>query len=88
MLDRQKDKDSENSVKYAELLQHGIFPKQKHFDRLFSESFIFFRPLNIISGDFYWLAETDGVIYIVVGDCAGHGVPELLRSKKNYWKMN
>jgi serine phosphatase RsbU (regulator of sigma subunit) len=75
MLEQQKDRDFESNVKYAELLQHGIFPKHKHFDRIFSESFIFFKPLNIISGDFYWLAEYDGLIYLIVGDCAGHGVP-------------
>lgn len=79
-----KNIDFESSLKYAELLQQGIFPKQRHFDRIFSESFIFFKPLQIISGDFYWLAESDGLIYLIVGDCAGHGVPGAILSVLTY----
>ncbi len=76
----QKDIDFESSLKYAELLQQGIFPKQRHFDRVFSESFILFKPLQIISGDFYWLAESNGLIYLIVGDCTGHGAPGAMLS--------
>ena len=80
-LDRQqKETNFENSLKYAELLQQGIFPKQRHFDRIFSESFILFKPLQIISGDFYWLAESNGLIYLIVGDCTGHGAPGAILS--------
>jgi len=80
-LDRQqKETNFENSLKYAELLQQGIFPKQRHFDRIFSESFILFKPLQLISGDFYWLAESNGLIYLIVGDCTGHGAPGAILS--------
>jgi len=77
---KQREADFESSLKYAEILQQGILPKQRHFDRIFSESFILYKPLQIISGDFYWLAETNGLIYLVVGDCTGHGAPGAILS--------
>jgi len=79
-MTHKKNLEFESSLRYAELMQQGILPKQRHFDRIFSESFIFFKPLQIISGDFYWLAESDGLIYLIVGDCAGHGVPGAMLS--------
>ena len=80
----QKNVDFESSLKYAEFLQQGILPKYRHFERIFSESFIFYKPMQIISGVFYWLAEVDGLIYIAVGDCAGHGVPGAILSVLTY----
>ena len=80
MIEHEKIKEFESSLRYAELLQQGVFPKQRHFDRIFSESFVFFKPLQIISGDFYWLAESNGLIYLIVGDCTGHGVPGAILS--------
>ena len=68
------------SLKYAAFLQQGIFPKQRHFDRVFKESFVLYLPKEIVSGDFYWLAEVDDLVYIAVGDCMGHGVPAALLS--------
>ena len=69
-----------SSLKYAAFLQQGIFPKQRHFDRVFKESFVLYLPKEIVSGDFYWLAEVDDLVYIAVGDCMGHGVPAALLS--------
>lgn len=69
-----------SSLKYAAFLQQGIFPKQRHFDRIFKESFVLYMPKEIVSGDFYWLAEVDDLVYIAVGDCMGHGVPAALLS--------
>lgn len=69
-----------SSLKYAAFLQQGIFPKQRHFDRVFKESFVLYLPKEIVSGDFYWLAEVDELVYIAVGDCMGHGVPAAMLS--------
>ncbi|MGE0076565.1 MAG: PP2C family protein-serine/threonine phosphatase [Bacteroidales bacterium] len=74
------EKDLYNSLKYAAFLQQGIFPKQRHFDRIFKESFVVYLPKEIVSGDFYWLAELDDLVYVAVGDCMGHGVPAALMS--------
>jgi serine phosphatase RsbU (regulator of sigma subunit) len=70
-----------SSLKYAAILQQGILPKPRHFERVFDDSFILYLPQQIISGDFYWLSqEKDGLIYVAVGDCTGHGVPGAMLS--------
>lgn len=70
----------EESLNYAQFLQKALFPKQRHFDRIFKESFVLFKPKHYVSGDFFWLTERNGLIYIAVGDCAGHGVPGAILS--------
>jgi serine phosphatase RsbU (regulator of sigma subunit) len=70
----------EESLRYAEFLQKALFPKQRHFDRIFKDSFVLFKPMHFVSGDFFWLTERNGLIYIAVGDCAGHGVPGAILS--------
>jgi len=69
-----KIQDHNSSLKCASVMQQGILPKQKHFDRLFTDSFIIYKAQSHVSGDFYWLAEVNGYKYIAVGDCTGHGI--------------
>ena len=63
-----------SSLKCASVMQQGVLPQQKHFDRLFKDSFILFKPQSYVSGDFYWIAQKEKYKYIAVGDCTGHGV--------------
>lgn len=58
----------------AQLVQQALLPKKRHFDRLFSNSFVFYQPKEVLSGDFYWVGRKNNLRYLVVGDCAGHGV--------------
>lgn len=69
-----------DSLKYAKIIQEGLLPKPRHFERLFSNHFILYKPLNYVSGDFYWVAQKDDLIYLAVGDCTGHGVPGAMLS--------
>lgn len=68
------------SLKYAEIIQRGLLPKKRHFDRLVDDYFVLYQPLNILSGDFYWIGKKDHLTFIAVGDCTGHGVPGALLS--------
>ncbi|CAG7581448.1 MAG: putative serine phosphatase [uncultured marine phage] len=68
-------KDIDDSIRYAAVLQKNILGKQRHFDKIFPQSFIFFRPQHHVSGDFYWTTKKDNYTYIACGDCTGHGVP-------------
>lgn len=68
------------SLKYAEIIQQGLLPKKRHFNRLVDDYFVLYQPLNILSGDFYWIGKRDHLTYIAVGDCTGHGVPGALLS--------
>ncbi|MGL5891481.1 MAG: SpoIIE family protein phosphatase [Bacteroidia bacterium] len=64
-----------DSIRYAKRLQDAILPPPAIVNRLLPESFILFKPKDIVSGDFYWLNEKNGKIYVACVDCTGHGVP-------------
>ena len=67
--------DLVDSLKYAEIIQKGVLPKERHFKRYFKNHFVLYRPHSFVSGDFYWVGEIDDKILFSVGDCTGHGVP-------------
>ena len=64
-----------DSINYAKRIQQAILPSQELIKSCFPESFIFFRPKDIVSGDFYWFAEKNDKLIIAAADCTGHGVP-------------
>jgi PAS domain S-box-containing protein len=64
-----------DSIKYAKLIQDAILPKKDEITKEFPESFIFYQPRSIVSGDFYWIEHRDDKTFIAVVDCTGHGVP-------------
>lgn len=64
-----------DSIKYAQRIQQSLLPDTRSFKEVLPASFIFFKPKDIVSGDFYWFAEQDGKIILAVIDCTGHGVP-------------
>ena len=74
MID-EKNESITSSIKYASRIQNAVFPPLELIDRLLPDNFILSRPKDIVSGDFYWLAEKDNKIVIVLADCTGHGVP-------------
>jgi len=75
-----KDKNLTDSLIYAQRIQEALLPSEEYFRTHFRDSFIFFRPKDIVSGDFYWIEERGDKIFIVGADCTGHGVPGALMS--------
>ncbi len=77
----QKDKISEqnfqinNSMHYARKIQNAVLSSNELLTDIFSDNFIFFRPREIVSGDFYWLYRSNDVFWAAIVDCTGHGVP-------------
>ncbi len=67
--------DITSSIQYAARIQDAILPSVQHIQSLISESFVYYKPKDIVSGDFYWIKEIDKKIIIAVADCTGHGVP-------------
>jgi PAS domain S-box-containing protein len=63
-----------SSIRYALTIQESILPFKKQYDE-FADNFIIYIPKDIVSGDFYWYAETDEYHFSAVVDCTGHGVP-------------
>lgn len=64
-----------DSIEYAKRIQTALFPQEKYMNAVLNDHFVFMKPKNIVSGDFYWLAEKDNKIVVTVADCTGHGVP-------------
>ena len=71
----QKNKHITDSINYAKRIQDSILPSHDELLKQFSDYFIFFRPKDIVSGDFYWLSAHNGKIIFAIADCTGHGVP-------------
>jgi len=64
----------EKGLQSAEVVQQALLPKKRHFDKLFTDSFVLYHPKESLSGDFYWIGQRDNKRFIVVGDCSGHGI--------------
>ncbi len=75
-----RDKNITDSLVYAQRIQEALLPSESYFRKHFTDSFILFKPKNIVSGDFYWIGEKGDKIFIVAADCTGHGVPGALMS--------
>lgn len=67
--------DITSSINYAQKIQLNLLPNKDKFERSFEEFTIFYKPKDIVSGDFYWLERIDDVTILALGDCTGHGVP-------------
>lgn len=70
-----KNRDITDSINYARRIQSSILPPVTLLKSAFSDSFIYFEPRDIVSGDFYWFYQKKDTMYISVADCTGHGVP-------------
>jgi len=73
-----------DSIKYAKKIQEAILPPESYVRKLLPDSFILYRPKDIVSGDFYWLGETEEKVFFAAVDCTGHGVPGAFMSIVGY----
>jgi len=70
-----RHKEVTDSIKYAKRIQNALIPSEKHLQQYFTESFVYWQPRDIVSGDFYWVKNYEELTILVVADCTGHGVP-------------
>ena len=70
-----KKDELNDSIIYAKRIQEGMMLKEKHLLRLFPESFLIYKPKDIVSGDFYWFTRIENKVLVAVADCTGHGIP-------------
>jgi len=69
-----------SSIRYASTIQNAILPWDNTLANTFKEYFILYQPKEIVSGDCYWFQQIDGVKFLAVIDCTGHGVPGAMLS--------
>lgn len=71
----EKNKSIVESITYAKRLQDAILPPSRFIKECIPQSFILYKPKDIVSGDFYWLEKTGDELFFAAVDCTGHGVP-------------
>ena len=79
-LVEEKQKDILDSITYAKRLQDAILPPVSFIKKFLPDSFLVYKPKDIVAGDFYWMERSDDNILIAAADCTGHGVPGALVS--------
>lgn len=67
--------DIKDSINYAKKIQEAILPLDEEIQKALPNSFVLFKPRDVVSGDFYWFNKKDEKIFIAAVDCTGHGVP-------------
>lgn len=70
-----KNANITSSINYAQRIQEAILPSDTLINAALPDSFVFYVPKDIVSGDFYWFFDNDTHTYIAAVDCTGHGVP-------------
>ncbi|GAF01841.1 PAS domain S-box protein [Saccharicrinis fermentans] len=85
---KEKNKKISDSINYAQRIQTSILPDTSFIQRHFPRSFIFYRPKDVVSGDFPWFVKKDETFYVAAVDCTGHGVPGALLSFIGYFLLN
>lgn len=85
---QEKNKKIEDSINYAQRIQSSILPDNKLIREYFPKSFIFYKPRDVVSGDFPWFFQHGDDIYIAAVDCTGHGVPGAMLSFIGYFLLN
>ena len=81
-------KDITDSIRYAQRIQQAILPPDKMWQGLLPDSFVLYKPKDILSGDFYWIEQRDDRVFFAAADCTGHGVPGALMSVVNFNLLN
>ncbi|WP_338768227.1 PAS domain S-box protein [Bernardetia sp. ABR2-2B] len=85
---RETNRKISESINYARRIQGAILPESRHLQSIFPDSFIFYKPRDIVSGDFPWYVQKGDDVYIAAVDCTGHGVPGALISLIGYFILN
>lgn len=89
ILEKQKEEIEQkntlitDSIEYAKTIQEAVMPAKK-MSNLLNDSFVFYKPKQVVSGDFYWIHKTPERMICAVADCTGHGVPGAFMSLLGY----
>ena len=87
-LVERKNKEILDSISYAKRIQAAMMPTEDYLHEKFKEIAIFYKPKDIVAGDFYWFEESEDLKMIAVADCTGHGVPGAMVSVVCYNALN
>lgn len=74
LLIEDKNNDIIASITYAKRIQNAILPVRSKIKSVFADSFVIYKPKDIVSGDFFWCSKQEDLVFLAVADCTGHGV--------------
>ncbi len=83
-----KNKKINESINYSKRIQNAVIPDNKAITNIFKDSFIFYHPKDVVSGDFPWMMEKGDEVYVAAVDCTGHGVPGAMLSLVGNFLLN
>ncbi|MBN4071510.1 SpoIIE family protein phosphatase [Crocinitomix catalasitica] len=83
-----KNDEIQDSIRYADLIQRSLFPDINSLESKFKDSYIIYKPKDVIGGDFYWMDKLNSLQIIICADCTGHGVPGAMLSMIGYQSLN
>ena len=84
----QNSKEINESIQYAKRIQASILPPMQRLKNEFLDSFVYYEPKDVVSGDFYWYEKIKNNPLFAVVDCTGHGVPGAFMSIIGYTQLN
>ena len=84
----EQKREIEDSINYAKRIQTAILPLDEEMKLGLPNSFVLFRPKDIVSGDFYWYTKHQNKLVVVCADCTGHGVPGAFMSMIGSDRLN
>lgn len=70
-----QNKEIMDGVEYAKGIQQAILPEFASIESIYSSAYLYYKPAQVVSGDFYWVDEINGNVILVLADGTGHGVP-------------
>ena len=72
---KERTREITDSIDYAQRIQDAVLPSPEYLDQIMSEYLVFYKPKDVVSGDFYWIKDLNNSLIVVAADCTGHGVP-------------
>jgi len=94
LLEKQKNeiehqkKEIQDSINYAQNIQTSILPDLAELQNNLGDMFVFYKPKDVVSGDFFWYCKHDNKILLAAADCTGHGVPGAFMSMIGSYELN
>lgn len=83
-----RKKEIQDSINYARHIQFAVLPEINDIKSFFKESFVFYKPKDVVSGDFFWICNTQQQLLLATADCTGHGVPGAFMSMIGMYELN
>lgn len=83
-----KNKKINESINYSQRIQNAIVPDSMFLNKYLPDSFIFYKPKDVVSGDFPWFLTNGEEIFVAAVDCTGHGVPGAMLSLVGCFLLN